>query len=167
MIVLLALLLAAPERIVLLDEVLEVPAASWRVVDVALKQRPAIIECRFTLVRGRSGVRVALLRREDVARFRGLRPHRPLLSSGFESSGEFRYAAGLGEYALLIDNRMEGRGPAAVRLEVALVFPRGGEPLVRELSPGRRLTVILASLALFAAILWYGARWLRRVLRAR
>jgi len=155
----------AQERVVLLDEVVEVPASGWRAVEVALKQRPATIDCRFTVVRGRSGVRLALLRREDVGRFRGGQPHRVLLSTAFEPRGGFRYAPGLGEYSLLLDNRMEGRGPAAVRLEVALVFPRAGEPLVRELSTGRRVTVVVASLAVFAAIIWYAARRLRHGLR--
>jgi hypothetical protein len=102
-------------------------------------------------------VRVALLRREDVGRFRGGQPHRVLLSTAFEHRGEFRYAPGLGDYSLLLDNRMEGRGPAAVRLEVVLEFPRGGEPLARELSPARRLAVIVVSLAVFGALTWFAA----------
>jgi len=165
MILALALLAAASqERVTLLDEVFEVPRSGWRAVDVALKQRPAIIECRFTVVRGRSGVRVALLRREDVGRFRGGQPHRVLLATGFESRGGFRHAPGLGDYSVLLDNRMEGRGPASVRLEVALEFGRGGQPLVRELSTGRRVVVILTSVAVFAAVVWYASRRLRRAL---
>jgi hypothetical protein len=164
MILALALLAAAAqERVTLLDEVFEVPRSGWRAVDVALKQRPAIIDCRFSVVRGGSGVRVALLQREHLGRFRGGQPHRVLLSTGFESRGGFRHAPGLGDYSLLLDNRLEGRGPASVRLEVALEFGRGGQPLVRELSTGRRVVVILTSLAVFAAILWYASRRLRRV----
>jgi len=163
MIAVLALVAAlAQQRVLLVDEVVEVPASGWRTVEVALKQRPAIIDCRFTVVRGRSGVRLALLRREDAGRFRGGQPHRVLLSTAFESRGGFRYAPGLGDYSLLIDNRMEGRGPAAVRLEVTLVFPRGGEPLVRELSTGRRAVVIVVSLTVFAVIVWFAARRLLR-----
>ena len=163
MIAALALLAAlAPETVALVDEVVEVPAAGWRAVEVALKQRPAILECRFTVVNGRSGVRVALLPREDLERFRGGRRHRVLLSTGFESRGRFRCAPGLGEYSLLIDNRLEARAPASVRLEVTLQFSREGEPLARELSPARRVTVIVVSLGVFAAIVWYAARRLLR-----
>lgn len=165
MIAALALLAAlAPERAALLEEVFEVPAAGWRAVDVSLRQRPAILECRFTVVEGRSGVRVALLRREDAGRFRGGQPHRVLLSTAFERHGRLRYAAGLGDNSLLLDNRMEGRGPAWVRLEVGLEFRRGGEPLARELSPARRLTVIAVSLAVFAALAGFAARRLWRAI---
>ena len=165
MILALALLAAAAqERVTLLDEVFEVPRSGWRAVDVALKQRPAIIDCRFSVVRGGSGVRVALLQREHLGRFRGGQPHRVLLSTGFEPRGGFRHAPGLGDYSVLIDNRMEGRGPAAVHLEVALLFSRGGEPLVRELSPDRRLTVIVVSLVVFAGLVWCAVRCLGRVL---
>lgn len=164
MIAALALLAAlAPERAALLDEVFEAPAGGWRAVDVSLRQQPATLECRFAVVAGRSGVRVALLRREDVGRFRGGRPHRVLLATGFVRQGSFRYAAGPGDYSLLLDNRMEVRGPASVRLEVLLEFPRGAEAVARELSPSRRLTVIAVSLAVFAVLAGFAARRLWRL----
>ncbi len=164
--VLAVLLALAAERVVLVDEVVRVPPGGWRAVDLALKQRPAIIECKFTVADGRSGVRVALLRREDVGRFRSGQAHRVILSSGFERAGRFRYAPGLGQYALLIDNRLEGRGPAQVRLEVVLEFGSAAEAAVRELSPGRRLTVIAITLVVFSGLVWFAARRLRRAVRA-
>lgn len=166
MILALLVLLAPPERVVLLDEVIRVPASQWQVVDFALKQRPATIECRFHVEHGPSGVRVALLERRESSRFRARQPHRTILSTSFQRTGGFRHSVGTGDYSLVIDNRLEGRGPAEVRLEIALSFGRPGQPPVGELSSGRRAIVILLSLLFFSAVVFYAVRRLRRALRS-
>jgi hypothetical protein len=151
MILLALMLAAAPARVVLVDELVRVPAAQSRAIDVLLKQRGAVVECRYAVERGGSGVRVALLTRADA--------ERPLASTPYQRSGSFRHPVTTpGEYRLVIDNRLEGRGPALVRVELSAVF---GDPMLqmRELDPGRRARVIVVSLGLFALVAgWAGWR---------
>jgi hypothetical protein len=167
MILSLVLLLASAQRVVLVDELIRVPASQWQAVDFALNQRPATIECQFRVERGSSGVRVVLLDRREARRFRAREPHRVILSTGFQKSGEFRYNSGIGDYSLVIDNRLEGRGPAEVRLELALSFGGQALPHVQELSSARRAVVILISLLLFAALVWPALRHLHRAAKNR
>jgi hypothetical protein len=166
MILALILLLAPAERLVLVDEVIHVGPSQWQAVDLALRQRPATIECKFSVERGRSGVGVALLDRRELRRFRGRLPHRTIFATGIQRAGGFRYQAGIGEYVLVIDNRLEERGAADVRLEVALSFGRPGQFPARELSSGRRATVVVLSLLFFAAVVFYAVRRLRGALRS-
>jgi len=167
MILALLLLFAPAERVVLVDELIRVPPSQWQAVDFALKQRPATIECKFSVESGPSGVRVALLDRRELRRFRAREAHRVILSTGFQKSGGFRYSSGTGEYSLVIDNGLEGRGPAQVRLTVALSFGGRAQPHVQELSTRRRVMVILLSLLFFSAIAFPAARRLQRALRSR
>jgi hypothetical protein len=161
MILLALMLAAAPARVVLLDELVRVPPSQSRAIDVLLKQRGALVECRYAVERGGSGVRVILLTRAEAERFESGKSHRPLASTPYERSGSFRHPVTTpGEYRLVIDNRLEGRGPALVRVELSAVF---GDPMlqVRELDPGRRARVIIVSLGLFVLIAgWAGWRML-------
>lgn len=86
--------LLALERLVVVNERFEVPAKGWRDINLTLQQRPAIIDCRFAVTRGGSGVRVALMERAAVERLRAGLPHAAIASTGFERSGEFRFAPG-------------------------------------------------------------------------
>ena len=52
----LALLLLAAGRVGMIDEVVRVPAGEWRALDLVLKQQAAVIECRFSVLRGGSPV---------------------------------------------------------------------------------------------------------------
>ena len=175
--ILLALMFAAtshslkavpPARVVLVDDLVRVPALRWSVIDVVLKQRGAVVECRYSVERGRSGVRVALMSVGEAERFQAGRSHRPLVSLPYERAGSFRHpVAKPGEYRLVIDNRMEGRGPALVRVQLAAVF---GDPMldIRELPAGRRATVVMVSLGLFALVaLWAAWRLLGASRRQR
>jgi hypothetical protein len=167
--ILLALMLAAtPARVVLLDDLVRVPATRWSVIDVLLKQRGAVVECRYSVERGRSGVRVALMSVADAERFYAGRSHRPLVSLPYEQAGFFRHPVTKpGEYRLVIDNRMEGRVPALVRVQLAAVF---GDPMleIRELPAGRRAKVVMVSLGLFALVaLWAAWRLLGASRRPR
>jgi hypothetical protein len=155
---LLLLLAAAPERVVLIDEVVAVPAKGWRDFAITLRQRPAVLECRYT-VSGGSGVRALLLQRSDVERLREGRPHQPIAATAFVHAGALRAAPPVpGDYSLVLDNALEGRGPALVRLTVSLTFGVA-QPAARELPAGRRLTVIcLSALFLFAVAGYVGWR---------
>ena len=157
MILLALMLLAADARVALVDDLVRVPPAQWRAIDVLLKQRGAVVECRYSVERGGSGVRVALMSRADSERFGAGRSHRPLISLPYQRNGWFRHPVSEpGEYRLVIDNRMEGRGAAIVRVQLNAAF---NDPLlrIRELPAGRRAQVVIISLGLFALITMWAA----------
>lgn len=156
------LLAAAAGRVVLVDNLVRIPPNSSRAVDIALKQRPAIIECSFSVIRGSHGVRVALVSREHAAQFRP-GPGRPIiLSTPFQTAGGFRHASAIGEYLVVVDNHLSKGGPAEVQLTVAVLFD---EP--RELSTQHRITVIVLSLLFLSAVAFFAARRLRGAIRTR
>lgn len=162
---LLLLLAASPERLILLDETVQVPARQWRAFDIELRQRPAIIECRYAVEDGAAGVRVALMHHADLDRFRDGVRHRVLAATEFQRAGTFRYGPGpAGDYSLVVDNRIDGRGPTRVRLVVSLTF-LGPYPHALELSWQRRLVVILLTAAFMTAVVLFAARRLKTALR--
>ena len=162
---LLLLLMASSGRLPLLDETVEVPAGEWRSFDIELDQSPAAIECRHAVLSGGAGVRVSLMHRADLERLRAGIRHRDLAATGYAQSSGFVYGPGpLGGYSVVVDNRVEGRRTARVRLMVALLFP-AAEPM--ELSSGRRLVVILATIAAMSLIAGYTARRLKGALSGR
>ncbi len=161
---LLLALAAAPRALPLLDETVTVAAAKWRAYGIPLRQQPARLECGFTVVSGGSGVRVLLLERAEFAKMSAGQAHRELAATAYQRSGGFTCWAPPGDYVMLVDNRMEGRGPAAVRLQVALVFD-SGEPAPRTLSPERRAVVVGLSLLFFAAVALLAGSGLRRAFR--
>jgi hypothetical protein len=163
---LLLALAAAPDRLVLMDETVEVPPARWRAFDLELRQRPARIDCNFAVVGGGSGVRVALLRREDLGRLHAGERHRELAATEYERAASLRYQASEGAYSLVVDNRLEGGEPAAVHVRVALVFANG-MPEAMELPPGRKAVVIALSILFFAAVVFFAGRKLGPALFTR
>jgi hypothetical protein len=166
MLALFLLLAAASSRVQLVDEIFEIPASEWRYVELNLKQQPVAVVGDYSAGEG-GRVRMALLRREDLERLRGERPHGVLAGTRPGARGALRHAIpGPGEYVVMIDNRA-GDKPARVHLRVALDFSSGAGPQVRYLSPGRRLAVILASLTFFLAVSVYSGRRLLRSLRHR
>lgn len=156
------LLAAAAGRVVLVDDLVRIPPNSSRAVDIALKQRPAIIECNFSVIRGSHGVRVALVSRGHARESRPGPGRQIILSTPFQTAGGFRYAAAIGEYLVVVDNHLSRGAPAEVQLSVAVLFD---EP--RELSAQRRMTVIVVSLLFFSAVVLFAARRLRGAIRTR
>jgi hypothetical protein len=165
MILAVSLLLAAGAgRLVVMDETVQVPPRQWEAFNLELKQQPAIIECGYSTEGGRAGVRLSLMHRADMERFRSGVRHRVLAATEFQQSGRVRYGpASPGEYSVVLDNRLEGRGAARVHLTVSLVFP-GGEPTARELPVARRWAVISLTLLYAAAVVLFAVRRLRGVL---
>jgi hypothetical protein len=163
---LLATLAATGSPMSLMDETVQVPASGWRSVQVLLRQRTATVVCAFTTAPPRS-VRVALMRIGDVRHLEAGRPHRVLVATPYRASGAFRYAVGEpGEYAIVVDNRLDARGPADVRLRVLLDFGRA-VPEARVLSPARRLSVVVLSLSFFVGVTCWSGRLLLRAIRAQ
>ena len=144
-------LTAAPPALPLFDETVTVPAADWKAFGIPLRQRPARIECGFTVQSGGSGVRVILIERAEFERMEAGQGYRELAATAYQRSGGFTYWAPAGDYVMAVDNRMEGRGPAEVRLQVTLVFEGDGtQP--RTLSPERRAVVFGLSVLFFGVV---------------
>ena len=68
-----------------------------------------------------------------------------LAATAYQRSGGLAYWAEAGDYVVAVDNRLEGRGPADVRLRVWLVFESPAAP-PRTLSPERRAVVEAAGI---------------------
>lgn len=157
MILALLLLLAAPERVVLMNETVRVPAGEWRPFPISLKERGAMLDCRFAVERGGEGVRVALLPWGEVGRLRERRGHHLIFSTGYDRTGAFRFALDTpGEYALVVDNRLAEAGAADVRIRVSLfraVARSQGIPL----PPERRAAIVtITSVVFLSALAWAG-----------
>jgi len=151
MLALVLALVALPRVVPLLDETVTVPTADWRDFGVPVRQLPARIECGFTVENGGSGVRLLLIDRAGFERMSAGQGYHVLAATAYQRSGALAYYAPPGDYVIVADNRMEGRGPAEVRLQVALVFDGGGE-LPRTLSPERRAVVVGLSILFFGAV---------------
>jgi hypothetical protein len=163
-IALLWLVAASPQslRQTLMDEVYSIPASDWRYVPVVLKQPPVTLECNFKVLSGGAGVRVGLVNAEGLAAMRQGRRHNTLATTSFEMSGKLSYEVlQPDEYAVIVDNSLDGRGAAQVQLQIALDFPARQPPQVRLLSPGKRVAVVAISLAIFLGIVIFAGKKLR------
>ena len=148
-----ALLLLA----VLFDQKLEVPASRWKTIDVPVAAVDMILEASYSVPSNASRVALILLTREDALRFESGRSIRPLESTGWSYDGRLRHRfQNAGSYALVLDNRIEGRQATMVALKVEVTGAE--DTTVRELSPQRRTVVITVSLLLFVAIVMFTAR---------
>jgi hypothetical protein len=108
-------------------------------------------------------VRLALLRRGDLERLRMGVPHGALEVTATAPRGQLSYTVpSTGDYALVIDNT--SGAPAWVHLSIWLDFGRHGPPTA-QLTPRRRLAVILISFAVFFAIVSFSAHRLLRAVR--
>lgn len=160
--ILLALLLAATQ-VAIIDDIVRVPPAQWRLVDVLLRQQAATVELSYVVTHGRSGVRVALMERSEVDRMRAGKSYSTVAGTTYNSEFTFRATVPRpGDYAIVVDNRMEGRDTAEVHLQVSLLFDQAGAVggyRVREASTLRRAVVIVLSLAFFWAVCAYA--WIK------
>lgn len=166
---LLLFLAAAPvERTTLFDDDVTIPRSQWRAIRLDLQQRAAAIEVSHRVTRGQSAVRVVLMTSADVDRFSRGESHRVLAASSFSPQGSFRYTVTTpGQYQVLLDNRLEGRGSASVRVKVAVAFDERLSFTPRELPAETRRRVVLWSLSGFAALCGLSAWLLLSAARSR
>ena len=167
-IALLWLLAASPQsmRQTLMDEVYSIPAADWRYVPVVLKQPPVTLECEFQVLSAGAAVRVGIVNAQGLAAMRQGRRHDTLATTPFEKSGRLSYEVlEPDEYAVIVDNSLDGRGAAQVQLHVALDFQGRQQPQVRLLSPARRIVVVAISLVIFLGIVTFAGKRLRAAWR--
>ncbi len=147
----------------LVEETVLVPPSGWRSFPIALRQRAAVIDCQFAVRRG-PPIRIWLLDQRELGRFHAGRTVHPVAITGYTHKGALRHLLGLGEYVLLVDNRLSGREPVEVHLRIALDF---AVPQVREASPQRRAVVVALSLLFLLGVgFWFNRRLVPK-LRAR
>jgi hypothetical protein len=158
-------LLISSTKVVLVDELYQIPADEWRYVEVSLRQQPALLAADVEGKTGSDDIRAELVRRDDLDRLREDRPYGKLAVTAPGRAGHIRYyLRDPGEYAVVLDNR-GGDQAAAVQLNVWLDFGADRGMTVTELSPRRQFTVTLISFAAFCGIVTWSARKLLRNLR--
>ena len=144
-----------------LDEEVKVGPGKIRTLDLEVEAKGRIV-CEHHVVDGQSGVRVVLLKKAEAEKWVKGEAHSTLAGTSFGHDGEFSHRVAAGdEYRLVLDNRMEGRSGALVRLRVTVVT---GETTVaaRGADRGRGQTAVWVSVTLFLVIC-AGAGWrLRR-----
>ncbi len=125
----------------------EVQPSGWRAVDLPVAQHGTTVEGDFEVIHG-SKVQVIIADRNEAERLHRGRSFRPVYTSGFATDARFRVTLrDAGQYVLLIDNRIEGRGSSQVRLNLSTSNPVNVE--ARELPPARRRAVVASSLLFF------------------
>ena len=154
------LLLAASNQVVLVDEEVVVEAGKVKAVHVDLRQRPAVVETTFEVLRGEP-VEVSLIGGEGRGR-------RYLRRVSDRSSGTIRYAARkLGPYQLVLDARGVDQGRTTIRLRIALAFDSAGLLQPGSLSPQRRSAVVALSVLFFLLVVAYTGRRLKAAIAKR
>jgi hypothetical protein len=165
----LALLAAQTEAgLLLADEIVTVPPSDLRTVDISLRQRPAMVECRFHVGAGEPEVRAMLMTVTDAERFRHGEAHTILAATPYENQGRFRVAVSEpGDYQVVLDNHMEGHRPARVRLKVTLFFHAEAAIPARYAPKERQYLAIGLGLTFFVVVAVFSGVKLRRAMLAR
>lgn len=159
------LLAAASDTTILLDQDVDVDPSRFRTLSIQVKSGGARVICSYSVVEGESGVRVLLMSKPDAERFARGQSHATLAGTAYEREGAFSYAVTRpGEYKVVLDNRMEGRGRAVVHLHVRTVTGDVAMRTATELPPRRKFVVIGASLLVFGLIAaWAGPKLSRAI----
>lgn len=142
--------------VVLGNALLEIPPSGSKIIDLPISRHGTFIECSFDVRKG-SRVQVMLADRVQAERFHRGRSIRPAYATGFENKGRFRYRVpDAGHYVLIVDNRMEGRGPTQLLLSLDVSLPPS--VTAQELPPERRRAVVALSVFFFGAVVAFSAR---------
>ena len=103
---------------------------------------------------------MGLARGDQVERLLQGRPPRLLRTTDYAREGGLRYLVREpGDYVVILDNAMEGRGPVTADVRVELDYESAEAQEPRMLPPPRRRMVVAISLVSFSAIAGY-AGWL-------
>jgi len=136
----------------------------YRWLPFTVKQTPAQVDCRFQVIAGTPSVHVELLPMSEFRLFTHGKEHDSLALSPASSTGSFRRVIEEpGQYAVVLVNSKTA--PAAtISLELKVDSDPNAAVSSRELSPKRRLAVILISFSLFFAIVtWSGLKLVRAI----
>ena len=147
---------------VLLEQTLELKPSSWRIIDLPVAEADMELDARFAVTGDdKSRISGALVTRQDALRFEQGRNVKPISSTNWAHEGRIRHVfRHAGNYALILDNRIEAKQPVAARVKVDLMHYRDTQ--VRELPRERRILVITVSLLIFVAIVMFTARQFAR-----
>jgi hypothetical protein len=138
---------------ILIDEDVQISPAKVRPLEFDVSVKGTRVLCTYHVEQGRSGVRAVLLKRGDVRLWLAERPHSILASTEYADSGGFSWlVAEPGAYSIVLDNRLEGRDEAVVRLQVRLVSGDGINVPVQRAAPMRAQVVVWVSVLLFAVL---------------
>jgi hypothetical protein len=152
---------------VLIDEEVSVSPSKVRPLEFDLSSGNTRVLCKFHVVDGRSGVRAVLLKRDDVRFWLAGGAHPFLASTALAESGGFMFLIpNPGNYAIVLDNRLEGRAAALVHLQVTLLSGAAAAGPVQLAAPLRARLLVWASLLLFGLASSY-AGWRLKLARAR
>ncbi|HYP08292.1 MAG TPA: hypothetical protein VER03_18810 [Bryobacteraceae bacterium] len=114
------------------------------------------MQLSFNVQNGGSNLQAMILTGDEAERFHRGRSVRPIFSSGFKGSGEYRIVIpDAGDYVLLLDNRLEGRFPTEVALKFDVTYP--ADLSVRTVPPERRRATVALSLLFFGAVVVFSA----------
>jgi len=137
---------------VVIDEEVRVSPLKVQPIEFPVSTQGTRVLCTFSLQEGRSGVRAVLLKRDAERRWLNEQSHDELASTPYSDTDGFSAIVDEpGEYAIMIDNRLEGRDTAVVRLQVRIVSGAGMAAPVQT-ADSRRAGILVwsaASLALF------------------
>lgn len=163
----LALLLLAVRTQVLLDDPVRVSPAKVRTLDIVLEDEPARVICSYEVTGKGQGVRVALVRKSDLARYLVEGAPAPLAETPYARRGAFsRATPAAGEYLLVVDNRADVRHAAEVSLIVKLVLGPSRDEPITTLPAAKRRNVVVGSLGAFAGLCILVALAIRRRLNS-
>ncbi len=149
---------------VALTETYQVPPGKWLAVPLPPVTALSRVRCEYTLLSGGAGVRAVLVPQKDAPNFE--KGHHVYGTTGFEQRGRVVYEATPGRYALVLDNRLEGRYWAEVFVRVSIA-PPPEPPLPRYVSPRRRAVIIALSFVFLAGVCSYAGRKLRHAMARR
>ena len=151
----------------LLEERISVPAMRSRHFRFEVRQHPVFVDCRFQVVQGNSGLRMALARGGQMEKLLQGRPPRLLRTTDYQQEGRLRYLIReAGDYVVILDNAMEGRGAVTAEVKVELDYESAAVMEPRTLPRHKRRVVVALSLVSFSAIAgWAGWRILGAVRR--
>jgi hypothetical protein len=141
--------------LLLTETVVKVPASHWTAIRLDINQNSTTVYVDFE-VRNGSKIRAMVLSREEAERLNRGRSVRPLFSSGFVQSDQFRVLMrDTGDYVLLLDNRLNERFPAEVALKIELTNIDDSQ--VRYVPAARRHATVALSLLFFGAVVVFSA----------
>ena len=145
----------------MVNGVVTTPKSHWKSVPLEAYQPNTSIDVSFEIPQHVSRIQVSVVTLADAQRFQQGRSYRPICMSAYERSARMRCTlADAGPYAVLIDNRLDTRFDAAVKLKVEQISP--SVVAARTLPPQRRLIVITVSILFFLGVVMYSARQLMR-----
>lgn len=148
-------MIAALLWLALTETLVEVPPSHWTAIRLKVDHNSTTLHSEFR-VRNGTRVQAMVLSRDEAERFNRGRTPRPLFSSGFSASGEFRVPIpDAGEYILLLDNRLEDRFAAEVSVQFELTH--ANDVQVQYVSEARRHATVALSLLFFGAVVVFSA----------